>query len=88
VTPARSILNRLRDQLPVEIERTKPVVMKSLCIRNALSASNSVALFGFLRTLSMLSLRSVLNFLKRSSNRSERSCPALRDRARRISMTS
>lgn len=73
VMPARSILKRFSDQLPVEIARTNPCVIPSPCSWNCFSASNSVARFAFRRILSMLSFRSWLNFLNRSSNRSDRS---------------
>lgn len=77
VTPARSILNRLRDQFPVEMARTKPDVRWSPCIRMVLNASNSLVRDGFLRTLSMAILRLELYVLNKSSKSRASSWPAL-----------
>ena len=67
VTPARSILKRFRDQLPVEIARTNPAVRWSPWNCIVLNASNSLVREGFFRTLSMADLRFVLYVLNRSS---------------------
>ena len=53
VTPARSILNRFKDQFPVDIARTKPDVMWSPMNCIVLYASNSLVREGFFNTLSM-----------------------------------
>ena len=78
VTPARSILNRFRDQLPVEIARTKPEVMWSPWNCMVLNASNSFVRDGFLRTLSIAAFRFALKVLNRSSNKRANSWPALK----------
>lgn len=70
VTPALSILNRLSDQFPVEMARTKPDVMRSPVNCIVLKASNSVVREGFLRTLSIPDFSVTLKVLKRSSNSS------------------
>jgi hypothetical protein len=77
VTPARSILNRLSDQFPVEIARTNPDVIWSPWNCIVLKASNSFVREGFLRTLSIADLRLALKVLNRSSNRRASNCPAL-----------
>ena len=77
VTPALSILNRLRDQFPVEMARTKPDVIRSPVNCMVLKASNSVVREGFFRTLSIPDLSVVLKVLNRSSKSSASNCPAL-----------
>lgn len=77
VTPARSILNRLSDQLPVEIARTNPAVRWSPWNCIVLYASNSVVRDGFLRTLSIALFKLELYVLNRSSKSNANNCPAL-----------
>ena len=77
VTPALSILNRLRDQFPVEIARTKPDVMRSPVNCMVLKASNSEVREGFFKTLSIPDFSVTLKVLNKSSNSSASNCPAL-----------
>ncbi|KAH3680669.1 hypothetical protein WICPIJ_008181 [Wickerhamomyces pijperi] len=76
VTPALSILNLFKDQLPVEMALFKPEVILLEWMLMDSNGLNSVALFGFLKILSMFALKSVLNFLNKSSNSKDINCPA------------
>mmetsp|Transcript_21416 Transcript_21416/g.68394 ORF Transcript_21416/g.68394 Transcript_21416/m.68394 type:complete len:360 (+) Transcript_21416:50-1129(+) len=75
VTPERSILKRLTDQFPDEMAETKPLVrMSSRTIRVMSHSSRFVDTFDSSCVARRRS--SAHSFLKRSSKRRERSCPA------------
>ena len=77
MTPALAMRKRWMFQFPVEMERVIPVVMESLWCWRQVRASNWEVRLGFLVPSSMRPFNSVLNFLKRSSNKRARSWPAL-----------